>query len=90
MQIEFVTVELCPNLQLELDLININASQLKVQFRKCNRITINSLMFETDFSPDQVLNLSFKRVAQVLLHNLLVDEKLKLIFEKVGSIPDDF
>ena len=86
MQVELVAVENCPNLVLKLDLINLNASQVQLSIRKCNKITINSIFFETDFSRNQVFKISFVRVPSVELKNLYIDVKLQLWFQTVKSV----
>ena len=81
-----VRVERCPALSLALDLVNVEAAGLRILFRLCNKVTINSVAFETDFAGKQRLDLHFEQVQSVDLHNIYVDEKLFLQFENVREV----
>jgi len=85
-EIESVIVEFCPNLQLALDFININASSVKLSMRKCNKISINFIAFETNFANRQSLGINFNEISEVKFSNLHVNEKLKLNFNKVKFV----
>ena len=81
-----VRVERCPALSLALDLVNVEAAGLRILFRLCNRVTITSVAFETDFAGKQRLDIHFEQVQSVDLHNIYVDEKLFLNFENVREV----
>ena len=86
LQVESVLIKHCPSLQLDLDLININASTVTIIFRKCSEITINSMAFETDFSRSQKLKMLFQNIRSAKFQNLYVDEDISFIFENVRTI----
>ena len=79
-------IEYCPILHLELDLININASSVTIILRKCNKVIISSMAFETDFSRSQKLKMFFQNIKSVKFQNLYVDEEINFIFENVQTI----
>ena len=85
-QVDSVLIEHCPSLQLDLDLININASSVTIILRKCNKVIISSMAFETDFSRSQKLKMYFQNIKSVKFQNLYVDEEINFIFENVQTI----
>ena len=85
-QVDSVLIEYCPSLQLDLDLININASSVTIILRKCNKVIISSMAFETDFSRSQKLKMYFQNIKSVKFQNLYVDEEINFIFENVQTI----
>ena len=84
--VKILEVQHCPHLALELDLVNVDASSLRIHFSKCNQVSVLGILLETDFSGHQTLSLQFSSVQTVKLIDLFISDQVSIELHKVGSV----
>ena len=85
-QLEVLQIQHCPHLVLLLDLVNVNASTVQVNFSQCNKVVIRGLIMETDYAGHQTLHLVFSSIQTVELRGLYLSDPVNIQFENVQTV----
>ena len=85
-QLEVLEVQHCPHLVLQLDLVNMNASAVRVNFSQCNKVVIRAIILETDYAGHQTLQLTFTSIQSVELRDLYLSDPVNIQFENIQAV----